>query len=70
MLKVIIALMKMIFSLYFVGLTVICGLFLSFVYPMLISDPEFKTEYKIGRIAGYIYIAGSIFFLIITKLFG
>ncbi|HCS75477.1 MAG TPA: hypothetical protein DIW17_16585 [Clostridiales bacterium] len=64
--------MKLIFSSYFVGLTVFCGLILSFLYPYIIDKEkaEFKKEYKIGRIAGYVYIGGSLAAFFIVKLFG
>ena len=63
--------LKMIFSSYFVGLTMICGIILSFYYPILVckSETEFKKEYKIGKIIGYIYISGSLAVFIVVKLF-
>ena len=72
MIEMLLRIMKLIFSTYFVGLAIICGLILSFVYPYLIDkeDTEFKKEYKIGRIVGYVYIGGSLAALFIVKLFG
>lgn len=65
-----ITILSAIFSSYFVILTVVCGLFLSFVYPYVLIDSEFKMEYKIGKIIGYVYIGGSLLFFFIIKLFG
>ena len=64
--------LKMIFSSYFVGLYIFCGIIISFVYPFLIhnSDTEFKKEYKIGRVIGYLYVSGSLAVFIAVKLFG
>jgi len=71
MIDTLLSFMKTVFSSYFAMLTVICGIFLSVIYPYLfISDSEYKTEYKIGKYIGYLYIFGSLFFFIITKLFG
>lgn len=64
--------MNLIFSAYFVVLSVFCGLILSCLYPYLINKEktEFRKEYKIGRIVGYVYIGGSIAALFLVKLFG
>lgn len=65
----IIKILRLIFTPYLVGLMILCGVFLSFVFPSLIADNEFKTEYKIGKYAGYLYMGGSVFMYIIVKLF-
>jgi multisubunit Na+/H+ antiporter MnhE subunit len=72
MLEYLLQFMKMVFSAYFVSLTVLCGLILSFIYPYLINkeESEFKKEYKIGKIVGYVYISVSIGAFFIVKLFG
>ncbi|HBG76076.1 hypothetical protein QBE55_11275 [Eubacteriales bacterium mix99] len=54
---------------YFVGLAVICGLILSFVYPHLLKDDRYPVEYKIGKYVGYFYIGGGLVLLLISTLF-
>ena len=72
MIQNVLQLLKLIFTAYFVGLVIICGFILSFLYPFLIdqAETEFKKEYKVGRIVGYLYIAGSLVVFLIVKLFG
>lgn len=62
-------LMGLLFTPYFVGLLVVCGIILSFVYPIIIADSKYPVEYKIGKYAGYIYISGSLVIYIIVMLF-
>ncbi len=54
---------------YFVGLVVICGLVLSFVYPHMLQDDRYPVEYKIGKYVGYFYIGGGLALLLISTLF-
>ena len=61
--------LKLLFTPYFVGLTVCCGMILSFVYPKILADDRFPVEYKIGKYAGYLYIGGSLLMWFITALF-
>ncbi|HOB19947.1 MAG TPA: hypothetical protein PK830_10140 [Candidatus Atribacteria bacterium] len=63
-------LISFIFTPYFVGLLLICGLILSYVYPKLIAQSKYPVEYRIGKWVGYIFILGGISFFIIAELFG
>jgi hypothetical protein len=62
--------MHLVFTPYFVGLTIFCGIWLSFVYPNMAADSRFPIEYRIGKISGYFYMGGSIALYIIGTLFG
>ncbi|HHU49022.1 MAG: CLC_0170 family protein [Caldicoprobacterales bacterium] len=61
-----------VFSSYFVGLTIFCSFFLSYVYPYILidSESEFKKEYRIGKYVGYLYAGASLIGFITAKLFG
>ncbi len=67
--KQLIHLIALIFTPYFVGLLLICGLFLSFVFPRIIADSKYPIEYRIGKWAGYIFILGGIGFYLIALLY-
>ncbi len=69
MLDTLIRILKLIFTPYLVGLSILCGIFLSVLFPSLIGDNEFKKEYKIGKITGYLYMGGSLIMYILVKLF-
>lgn len=70
MMKTLISFLELVFTPYFVGLLIVCGIFLSYVYPVIIADNRFPVEYKIGKLTGYLYIGGSLAMYIITMLFG
>ena len=61
--------LKLWFTSYFVGLAVICGLILSFVYPHMLKDDRYPMEVKIGKYVGYFYIGGGLVLLLISTLF-
>jgi hypothetical protein len=70
MIEALIRFLELLFTPYFVGLTIVCGIFLSFVYPVILADNRFPVEYKIGKYAGYLYIGGSLVMYFITMFFG
>lgn len=68
----IVVLFRSIFTTYFVALVLFCSFFLSYVYPhiMIDSNADFKKEYRIGQLIGYIYTGGALIGFAIAKLFG
>jgi hypothetical protein len=70
MMERLISFLELVFTPYFVGLLIVCGIFLSYIYPVVIADNRFPIEYKIGKYAGYLYIGGSLIMYIITMLLG
>jgi fucose permease len=61
---------SIIFTPYFVGLLLICGLFLSIIYPRVIAHSKYPLEYTIGKWVGYVFIVGGIGAYILVMLFG
>ncbi len=48
---------RLIFTQYMLFIIIFCGVIISFVYPLLLKGRPILLEYKIGKYAGYAYIA-------------
>lgn len=68
MLEQLIRWVQIIFTQYFTSLLLISGIVLAFVYPGIGRDTDYKTEYLIGKFAGYAYIGIGIIMYIAAKL--
>jgi len=59
-------LFRMVFTNYLAALLVICGIINGIIYPLILSDKKYPTEYKIGKYTGIAYLGLGVLMVLVS----